>query len=338
MRKVFQSSWFQSLVLVLVFASGFLVKSLFFETIPLPKIENLRKQGNDYKYIDPLLLCRVVGLPPSPQYTNLKAQINSKISSSGDQIQKVSVVFRNLEEGHGFNINENDKYAPASLLKLPLMVAYLKAFESNPSLLEKKLAISDGTNLAEKQNYQPLESVKPGQAYSIQELLNYMIMYSDNNAAALLDNYLEPELKNTVYGDLDLTIPPESMTVEFMSARLYSYFFRILFNATYLSPELSEQAMELLIQAHFPDGIEGGVPKNTPIAQKFGERLVKAGNDTNSPTLYNELHSCGIIFYPEHPYLLCIMTKGNNFTNLSQLIQSISKTVYEEVDKEYSKQ
>jgi hypothetical protein len=118
MRKVFQSSWFQSLVLVLVFASGFLVKSLFFETIPLPKIENLRKQGNDYKYIDPLLLCRVVGLPPSPQYTNLKAQINSKISSSGDQIQKVSVVFRNLEEGHGFNINENDKYAPASLLKL----------------------------------------------------------------------------------------------------------------------------------------------------------------------------------------------------------------------------
>jgi hypothetical protein len=96
--------------------------------------------------------------------------------------------------------------------------------------------------------------------------------------------------------------------------------------------------MELLIQAHFPDGIEGGVPKNTPIAQKFGERLVKAGNDTNSPTLYNELHSCGIIFYPEHPYLLCIMTKGNNFTNLSQLIQSISKTVYEEVDKEYSKQ
>jgi len=334
MKKVFRSIWFPALILILAFTAGFLAKSLFFETKSTPIVRNLRQQDNNYKYIDPLLLCRTLGLPPSPEYTKLQAQINSHISVMGSKVQGVSVLFRDLEKSTGFGINENAEYAPASLLKLPLLIAYLKAYESDPTLLDKKLAIADGTDLISQQNYQPAQFAKPGQAYTVQDLLNYMIIYSDNNAAALLDNYIQPELKNTVYNDLGLTVPPESMTVDFMSARLYSYFFRILFNATYISPELSEQAMELLIEARFPDGIEGGVPKGIPIAQKFGERKIKVNDNSNKGSFYNELHSCGIVFYPENPYLLCIMTKGDNFSDLSQLIQSISKTIYQQVDQD----
>lgn len=331
MKKITSSVWFKIFILIIVFVAGFEVKNLFFNSTLTPVIENVRQHDTSFKYIDPLLLCRITGLPTPPEFENLKTKISGLIAEAGTKIQSASVVFRDLEKSDGLGINQNDQYAPASLLKLPLMIAYLKAYESDPELLQKKLKSAESIDINGIQNYKPADSVKAGETYAIEELLKHMIVNSDNNATALLSNYMKPAQLNPVYTDLGLTVPPESLTVGFMSARLYSYFFRVLYNATYLSPELSEKAMELLVQAHFPDGIEGGVPKNISIAQKFGEREVQT---TDAKTLYNELHSCGIVFYPGHPYLLCIMTKGDSFTNLSKLIQGISKMVYDEVDKE----
>lgn len=61
-------------------------------------------------------------------------------------------------------------------------------------------------------------------------------------------------------------------------------------------------------------------------------------NKNNPNPITKELHDCGIIYYPERPYLLCVMTEGNDLNELAGVIQNISKTVYEwtakrEVDK-----
>ena len=96
---------------------------------------------------------------------------------------------------------------------------------------------------------------------------------------------------------------------------------------------MSEKALRLLSQPFFKKGLIAGLPANIPIAKKFGERSFSAA--PADPTSQKELHDCGIIYYPSHPYLLCVMTKGNNFDRLADTIKDISQTVYASVDNEY---
>ena len=41
-----------------------------------------------------------------------------------------------------------------------------------------------------------------------------------------------------------------------------------------------------------------------------------------------QLHDCGIIYYPGNPYLLCVMTRGDSFGELSSTIRDISDIIY----------
>jgi hypothetical protein len=61
------------------------------------------------------------------------------------------------------------------------------------------------------------------------------------------------------------------------------------------------------------------------VAHKFGEHRNATVSGEIAET---ELHDCGIIYYPEHPYFLCIMTKGENLPSLESVISSASKLVY----------
>ncbi len=76
------------------------------------------------------------------------------------------------------------------------------------------------------------------------------------------------------------------------------------------------------------------MPPDIPSSNKFGERTVETKNTTTGMTTvdYRELHDCGIIYYPRNPYLLCIMTKGQDFAKLSKIISDISSMVYNEID------
>jgi hypothetical protein len=66
------------------------------------------------------------------------------------------------------------------------------------------------------------------------------------------------------------------------------------------------------------------------IANKFG---IRSENDDKD----QQLHDCGIIYYPNHPYLLCVMTKGNDVNEMEKVIQDISKSVFDEINTRYQK-
>ena len=51
-----------------------------------------------------------------------------------------------------------------------------------------------------------------------------------------------------------------------------------------------------------------------------------------------QLHDCGIVYYPKHPYLLCVMTRGDSFEYLDDTIRDISHLVYQEVNEHYQEQ
>lgn len=78
----------------------------------------------------------------------------------------------------------------------------------------------------------------------------------------------------------------------------------------------------MLSKTSFKKGLVAGVPKNIMVSHKYGERLYVDSNEA-------QLHDCGIIYFPQTPYLLCIMTRGENFAELENTIKEISKNVYE---------
>jgi len=107
----------------------------------------------------------------------------------------------------------------------------------------------------------------------------------------------------------------------------YAGFFRILYNGTFLSKEMSDKALGVLTGVAFRRGIVAGVGDGVTVAHKFGERSEETGA--------KQLHDCGIVYYPRHPYLLCVMTKGADFDALAGELSAISRAVYQEIDSQH---
>ncbi len=145
-----------------------------------------------------------------------------------------------------------------------------------------------------------------------------MIQYSDNNAMDLLIEHIGADAIGNVYSNMEITQP--SSTADALSPKTFAAFFRVLYSATYLNPAMSQKAMELLSYSDFAEGIEAGVPANITVASKFGERNFI--DQTQGPA--KELHDCGVVYHPLHPYLICVMTRGSDFLRLEGVIRDIS--------------
>ena len=156
-----------------------------------------------------------------------------------------------------------------------------------------------------------------------------MITYSDNQALLLLFDRLpskyQEELFKLVGIDAKLITDPTAT----LSVRRYSIFFRILFNASFLSRTHSEYALKLLTETTFSNGLRAGVPDFIPVAHKFGERKTEDN--------FQQFHDCGVVYYPEHPYMLCIMTRGAEAEVLITAIEDVSRFVYQKIHEQYGR-
>ena len=56
----------------------------------------------------------------------------------------LSVYFRNLNNGPWFGIRENEGFAPASLMKISILISYLKMSETDPNLLGTIIPVTAG--------------------------------------------------------------------------------------------------------------------------------------------------------------------------------------------------
>ncbi len=315
---------------ILLFLCGLFVGGIAIKTLTSPVISIKRANDPEYTYINPLLSCSISENKEFTEYKPLETKINKIIGNAGPKVTSVSVYYRELTTGRWFGINEEETYSPASLMKVPIMIAYYKLAESNPSILSEALSSTSSLVVTDaSEHYKSTQQLSSRQSYSIETLIEAMIKYSDNMATSLLFGHMDGNSFDDVVSDIGIKVPALSQiggTDDFMTVKEYSYIFRLLYNGTYLSNQLSEQALKLLTQTDFTQGLRGGVPQTIAIAHKFGERTLY---DTAGKPTSEQLHDCGIVYYPSHPYVLCVMTKGTDFDALSTTIQSISKSIYE---------
>lgn len=293
-------------------------------------IHPVREYNERYHFIAPLLLYDFGAARPFFENTDLEAKLNDYIQTqyAEGNASSVSVSFRDFALSRWAGVNQNALYQPGSMLKVLIMMAYFREAERNAAVLQAPLAYSQ--SIADQSNnlaFNLPSQLTVGQTYTVEQLIEAMIENSDNGAETLLINNVNRDTLNRAYTDLGIP-SPDTVTGDYtLSTSQYADFLRILYNATYLNEQYSEQALSIMSSSTYQDGISAGVPAGTTVAQKYGSRVDASGNAIQA----YELHDCGIVYTPSHPYALCIMTKGKDPNKLPDVLKNISSIVYQYV-------
>lgn len=300
------------------------------------KVDYLTQNNLDFKFIKPLLDVEFVSQEDSlrqfPQQQKIKSLVEDEISKYPDV--KVGFYFNDLANAGWFGVNEDEKFIPASLLKMPMLIAYYKLQETETDLFSKQI-LFQGKDFNVDRNTSEASTVQPNNTYTVQQLLRTMIVDSDNNALELLYEFRKDALKD-VFEDLQVPLPDsrsEIASEDFLSPKEMAKFYLVLYHGSYLRKTDSDDALKMLSEVKYKDGLVAGVPTDVVVSHKYGERQFTIANGD----VYNEFHDCGIFYYTKNPYKLCVMTKGKDLDidESSKIISSLSRIVYENLGNEY---
>ena len=267
-----------------------------------------------------------------------KTKINSYLEQKTQEgiITSASVYLKDLNTGSYININPDSLYDPSSLMKVPVLLIYLKQAETNPDLLKKRFLFTRDAKNTTVETIKD-KSLVEGKSYTAEDLLYYMIVYSDNEAFWILCNNIE----NSKFEELDkeLAIPLNYDRVNYheydkqfiASVNSVAHYFNVLYNATYLNKTMSLYALNLLTKCNFKEGISKGIDSNVIVAHKFGERELFHKIGEKIVKVQTEFHEFGIVYLKNCPYLLGIMTKGSQLNQLKAVAGDISRIVYNEM-------
>ena len=331
------------IISALLIGSAWIVKSQFTpqDTIEtygnkLSEMDNHVKvvRENDSSLIQPILY---VEIESKQLLSPLKSKINDYLDSKkqAGTYTSASVYLKDVQAGVYININPDSLYDPASLMKVPLLMIYLKQAETNPQLLKKSFVF---TQQAQNSTVALIKdkSLVVGKSYTVQELLYHMIVYSDNESFWILYDHFGEDIFKEL--DKKLTIPANydiihySKTDKHFIANVNSmaYYFMVLYNASFLTKTASKYALDILTKSTFKEGLAKGIDPNVLIAHKFGERTLSYYVGNKLENLQTEFHEFGIVYLKNRPYLLGVMTRGQQSNELQTMVSDISKMVYDD--------
>jgi len=252
------------------------------------------------------------------QYQGLKEVIQSEIGIYNTGT--VGVFVQDTKTGAWSGMNERNGFYPASLLKIPIMMATLKKVELGETKLTDTITLvqDDLDN-----GWGELYKSGAGAKFTVQQLLEEMIKTSDNTAKNALKRQLTMTEIDEVFVHVGIPDPYKVVNSQTVSPRDYTRLFKALYYSTFLSPHYSEIALNLAVDGSEEDLISKKLPPEIQVSHKFG--------------IYEDegiLHDCGVVYHPKNPYFICVMTSGIDITLSKELISRISKDTYDYVNKE----
>jgi beta-lactamase class A len=262
-------------------------------------------------------------------FTDLRSQIQNYVSGSSE---KIGVYFEYLPTNVSINVNGNEEFYRASLVKLPVVMRAYKYIEDG------KLSLDDQLTVEQKQlnnEYGSLWKRGVGTTISVRELIRLILTESDNTAFNVLYEKVNVQLgqdlpsgdnsADDIYDYLDIPRASEGIT-PMISPRNYSSILKSLFFSAYLSYQHSNEILSTMALPHSENWLRSGIRPGIQVADKIG--LYNA--DDQKLHVYSD---CGIVFYPERTYSLCIMVHSSNNEKSIAHIQHISKLVFDFIDK-----
>ncbi len=276
----------------------------------------------EYSHIKPLAKEQI---DEAAAFLPLKHDLKGLIDSlrKAGMLTQASVYFREFDNRDWIAVNRDEQYHPASLMKVALLIAYLRNAQANPAMLKQELTYNTPPLTPINTQFYPAPAIEPVKKYTIHELLYYMIANSDNHATWVLASHFDQHILKKLFADFCLPEPVGNDLSFTLTAKEFSVFVKTIYTSSCLSPEFSEYAAQLMSNCHFKDGFVRGLPKDTRMWHKFGE--------WRSPGHDFELHESGIVFVDDEAYLLTVMTRGKDTNKQAAAISAIARKVYEHI-------
>lgn len=225
----------------------------------------------------------------------------------------VSIYFEFLNTGANIAVNKDLQVWPASLMKIPIAMATMKKVERGEWRMDRDFVMEENDK---NSIFGELYKNQDGTHFSLEELLNVMLINSDNTArniiARNLDMYDFKDVIDHIGVDFDYNKDDQ------ISAKRYSVVWRSLFNATYLTPENSQKLIEIMSKSSAKNYLALNLPSSIKFSHKIG-------------VLYDEMTfaDSGIVYIPNRPYILTVMIQNHSQAEAEDIMKNISEKVYQ---------
>ncbi len=244
-------------------------------------------------------------------FLSLREQLKAIVGPYQDSF---AFYFEYLPTGTSIGVNEDSEFTAASLLKVPIVMAYKYkndrlGIEKDPTVKLQKNELND--------RYGSLYRKGAGYEVNLADAVRMSIVESDNTASLLLADQISNDDFKYVYEGLDIPMALKGDS-PIITAIQYTSVLKSLYFSSILEKEDSQEILDLMTKTKFNDMLPAGVPKNVPVAHKIG--LI-------DKEIYQD---CGIVYVPNRPYALCMISKSDNDTARKRM-QHISRKVYEYV-------
>lgn len=252
-------------------------------------------------------------------FTELRTQLR-KYSASLPY--KTGVYFEYLPSGTSIGVNEKEQFIPASLIKVPIVMAVYKKIEAG------KLKKNDFISLEERfkdKTSGTLWQKANGTKLAVQDAIYKTLDDSDNTAKNILLSLLSKDELGFVFDSLDLDVSPTAEEEAVITPKNYSSILRSLYLSSYLNQTYSNEILETLSQSNNDMRLRSGIPNDVIVASKYG---ISYGANLKR-SVYSD---CGIIYLPKRPYLLCVMSEADEATAYA-IMKSYAEITYNFVSK-----
>ena len=262
-----------------------------------------------------LISSLLFSIMPQRSYATDFSTLDQTVKSASKKVPKLALYYQNLVTGQSYSYQSTNVFSAASTIKLPLVLYVYELASQNKINLHEKLTYKshhyyEGSGV--------IQNDQIGTQYTIKELVEKSVVYSDNIAFTMLRekvgqaNFIQ--YANSIGG----TVVYPSGRNQTTAKDLSTYLGR-LWDFSKKNPELGQELINLLKNTVYQETVAKSVNPEE-VAHKVGYIPMNL--------VYND----AAIVYDDQPYILVVMTQGIPVGQDVHFISNLAEVVQKEHD------
>jgi beta-lactamase class A len=222
-------------------------------------------------------------------------EINSFKRELEESVKPLSGIYgvyvTNLVDGKEYGINENVEVQAASLMKLPLMVAFYKKFEAGEVSLSTVYSLREQDKIGGSGS---LYYKNAGEEYTYRELLELMGNQSDNTAMGVIRSAVGAEYTQELMNEIGMRDSDfnQNMTTAYDMGVLL----KGIYDGSLLTKKSSDEILGFITKTIYEKHMAAGIPTGVRVAHKYGREI-------------HVVNDAGIV-YGRKPFVLVLVSDG----------------------------